>query len=261
MKDERRERFTVAPCKPPPGSGSFPGLIRPSCCRPLPPALASANPRLRIGLPAGPWGYPSPHNRPTGGRLRHHATHVRGAEESVSAQDHAVTIADRLARKAPHLLWLLVVVAKARQKCLSRLGMPEPGTPRIAALTVDCRHVLLSDAETITQLGTTSAEESDVAIHSRWVETLGSEAISRRFFQALQGLVTTRRREPPGRANFAIRRDVALLHMSRLLFLAFLEERSWLDGDRRFLARVFDGCMATVAGSSAGCWSRCSSGR
>ena len=167
------------------------------------------------------------------------------AEESVSGRDHAVTIADRLARKAPHLLWLLVVVAKARQEVLVAAWNAGASTPRVAALTVDCRHVLPSDAETITQLGTTAAGDSDVAIHARWVEMLGREAISRRFFQVLHGLVTQLATGASGRANIEVRREVALLHISRLLFLAFLEERSWLDGDRRFLARVFDGCMST----------------
>ena len=165
-------------------------------------------------------------------------------EESVSGRDHAVTIADRLARKAPHLLWLLVVVAKGRHEVLIAAWNAGAGTPRIAALTVDCRHVLPSDAETITQLGASAADDSDVAIHARWVEMLGREAISRRFFQVLQGLVMQLATGASGQASAAIRREVALLHISRLLFLAFLEERSWLDGDRRFLARVFDGCMA-----------------
>ena len=170
---------------------------------------------------------------------------VAAADECVSSRDQAVTIADRLARKAPHLLWLLVVVAKARQEVLVSAWNAGTGTPRLAALTVDCRHVLASDAETISQLGASAADDSDVEIHARWVEMLGREAISRRFFQALQGLVTQLATGATGRANIEIRREVALLHMSRLLFLAFLEERSWLDGDRRFLARVFDGCMTT----------------
>src|SRR3972149_1536762 len=36
------------------------------------------------------------------------------------------------------------------------------------------------------------------------------------------------------------RRAIALLYASRLLFLAFLEAKGWLDGDREFLRHAFD---------------------
>ena len=36
------------------------------------------------------------------------------------------------------------------------------------------------------------------------------------------------------------RHELALLHVSRLLFLSFLETKGWLNGDRRFLANGFD---------------------
>ena len=44
------------------------------------------------------------------------------------------------------------------------------------------------------------------------------------------------------------RRELALLAASRLLFLSFLEAKGWLDGDRAFLARQFDACMARGGG-------------
>jgi hypothetical protein len=37
--------------------------------------------------------------------------------------------------------------------------------------------------------------------------------------------------------------ELALLHLSRLLFLSFLETKAWLDGDRHFLANGFTRCM------------------
>jgi len=160
-------------------------------------------------------------------------------DDSTPAREHAGQIAAGLSKKAPHLLWLLVVVAPARCEVVVAAWHAGTGTPRVAALAVDGRHAVASDAEIVRALSA-SRDGSDIVTHARWVEILGREAISRRFFFALQSLVTRLATGASGRAPLEIRRDIALLHVSRLLFLAFLEERGWLDGDRRFLARMFD---------------------
>ena len=43
----------------------------------------------------------------------------------------------------------------------------------------------------------------------------------------------------------ADRAELALIATSRLLFLSFLQAKGWLDGDRAFLSRRFDACMAS----------------
>jgi hypothetical protein len=45
-----------------------------------------------------------------------------------------------------------------------------------------------SDAETLCAL-TAVVGESDLVTHSRWLDVLGREAITRRFFSALQNVV------------------------------------------------------------------------
>ena len=57
--------------------------------------------------------------------------------------------------------------------------------PRIAALVVDRARVIDSDAETLRALGA-SMQERDILTHARWVEILGREALSLRFYRALE---------------------------------------------------------------------------
>ena len=167
------------------------------------------------------------------------------AVETVPLREQAARLADRLSRAAPHLLWLLVLVARDRQDIVIAAWHAGSGPVRIAALIVDGHGVLPSDAETLDALQASLHGIQDLEVHAQWVEILGREGISRRFFLALEQLVRRLGDGAIGDADSPLRRDVALLYVSRLLFLAFLQEREWLDGDRRFLVRAFDQCMAT----------------
>ncbi|HUF29627.1 MAG TPA: DNA methyltransferase, partial [Gemmatimonadaceae bacterium] len=89
---------------------------------------------------------------------------------------------------------------------------------------------------------------ADVEVHARWLEILGRDALTARFYQALEELVRQMAAEPARRCPPDERRALALLHVSRLIFLAFLETRGWLDGDARFLARAFERCLAHGGG-------------
>ena len=164
--------------------------------------------------------------------------------DATALREQAARIADRLSRKAPHLLWLLALTAPDGGNLILAAWHATSGQPRIAALVVNAGALVASDAESLDALKTTLAGTSDVEIHAQWLEVLGRESISRRFFLSLQGLVHQLADGSSGGQGPDRRYEVALLYVSRLLFLAFLEERGWLDGDRRFLARTFDECMA-----------------
>jgi hypothetical protein len=168
------------------------------------------------------------------------------AGAGVPMRERTARLADRLARKAPHLLWLLALLDTDRRELVVAAWQSGAPSLRIGALIVDCRHVLPSDVETLTALSVSMSDApGDVELHARWVELLGREAISRRFFQALQTSVTALAEGADGTATLDVRREVALLHVSRLLFLSFLEARGWLDSDPRFLARTFDDCLTS----------------
>jgi hypothetical protein len=161
-----------------------------------------------------------------------------------AGREQAARLAERLSRKAPHLLWLLALLVADRRELVVAAWQPGTGSaPQVAALVVDCREVLPTDGETLATVAA-SLEGSDLEVHGRWVEILGRESISRRFFLTLRILVARLAEGASGKGSVGARREVALLYVSRLLFLAFLEAKGWLDDDRRFLARTFDECVA-----------------
>ena len=168
----------------------------------------------------------------------------RGAD----LREKVTALAARLTARAPHLFWLVIGVERAGTALTLATWSGERARPRIAALTVDRRHVVPSDAETLCALATAS-DTDDMMTHTRWVEVLGRDALTRRFYRALDGVVTHLAEGAVTQASGADRREIALLWLSRLVFLSFLETKGWLDGDRRFLARHFETCTGRAGGA------------
>jgi hypothetical protein len=170
---------------------------------------------------------------------------------TASADDVRETIralARRLTAASPLPHWLLCVQG-ARDDIGVAVWSVEHGTPRIAALVVDPRHVKESDAETLCALAAArDGGHPDALVHTRWLEILGRDALSRRFYRRLESGVSTLASTARGRATAEVRSELALLVTSRLLFLTFLESKGWLDADRAFLRRHFDRCMTDGGG-------------
>lgn len=161
--------------------------------------------------------------------------------------DETRRIATRLAARAPQILWLALVTCPARRQTVVAAWGSDRSPPRPALLTIDPGRTLASDVDTLSALAAAAASE-DLLMHGRWLEVLGREAISRRFYHALERLVAALAESAPPQVALAPRREIALLNVSRLLFLAFLETRGWLDGDRDFLVHQFDLCMQRGGG-------------
>jgi hypothetical protein len=118
---------------------------------------------------------------------------------------------------------------------------------RVTALIVDQHAIVDSDCETLRTLRS-AAGATDTLAHSRWIEILGRESVSRRFFRELERLVglMSSSLHPLPHAEDAS--ELALLYASRLIFLCFLETKGWLNGDRGFLANSFADCMLRGGG-------------
>ena len=159
-----------------------------------------------------------------------------------SLRDVLARIAARLASRAPYLLWMVAAIHRPSAQIALASWSADRVPPRLAALLCDRAHVVESDAETLCALAAAS-QGPDVMVHARWLELLGRESLTRRFYRALERTVRTMAEHAIGRATLDERREVALLYVSRLLFLSFLEAKGWLDGDHGFLARRFDACM------------------
>ena len=163
-------------------------------------------------------------------------------------RERVTAAAARITARAPQLLWLVIAVERGGTTLAIATWTADRARPRVAALTVDRRRVVPSDAETLCALAT-ATDGDDVMTHTRWVEVLGRDALTRRFYRALDSVVTHLAEAATTRASEGDRRDIALLWLSRLLFLSFLETKGWLDGDRRFLARHFESCAGRSGGA------------
>ena len=154
-------------------------------------------------------------------------------------------LASSLSTRAGAVLWLLVGCTPNGDvglACWTAGTRP----PRLAALVVHRERIVASDAESLCALAA-AAGGDDLLVYTRWCELLGREALSRRFYRTLEQRVSGLADSLPRMAH-ADRAELALLAASRLLFLSFLEAKGWLDGDRAFLARRFDACMASGGG-------------
>ena len=154
--------------------------------------------------------------------------------------------AHRLAQHTPHVLWVVIATQPESSSVAIAAWSVDRRPPRVAALVAQRDRVVDSDAETLATL-TAAADpraDADVLTHRRWLEILGREALTRRFYRSLELRVDSLA-GALDRGTPEERRDLALLYSSRLLFLCFLEAKGWLDGDRTFLSRAFDACMTT----------------
>ena len=155
-------------------------------------------------------------------------------------------IANALTRTASQLLWLVVAIREAWAD-LALLCWGSAGL-RVRVVSLVCRRdrVVQSDAETLCTLADVArASESDLLTHARWLDVLGREAITGRFFRALERIVDELAASLTGRIERGERRELALLYISRLIFLSFLETKGWLDGDFSFLATSYSRAMDT----------------
>ncbi len=75
-------------------------------------------------------------------------------------------------------------------------------------------------------------------------ELLSTEAAGDRFFRALGTILGTMANELDPKIPVDDRRNVALLSVTRILFLYFVQAKGWLNGERRFLRRHLDEALA-----------------
>ena len=166
---------------------------------------------------------------------------LHGIPPAASLREYLQRLSRRLAARAPHVLWLVAAVDR-RATQAGLLTISATAGPRVAAFLWEPARVVDSDAETLCALAAVRGDE-DVLVHGRYGEILGREALTRRFYRALDVRIAALAASMPERLSRDDARAVSLLYASRLLFLRFLEAKGWLDGDRDFLASRFDACM------------------
>lgn len=165
------------------------------------------------------------------------------AEGHASLRDVVQRLARRLSARTPHILWLLALVDQRTGQAALVAWTPTPsGAPRVAAFRWEPERVVDSDAETLRALSAGSAGHESLR-HAHWLEVLGRDAMTRRFFRVLDGRVGSLAASLPRMVLADDAREVALLYVTRLLFLHFLQAKGWLDGQPSFLADRLDECL------------------
>ena len=151
-------------------------------------------------------------------------------------------LAGRLSSRTPHVVWVIVLMHRESRQLAIAAWYSGRAAPRVVALVASQDKIVDSDSETLCAMAD-AASDSDIATHSRWLEILGRETVSRNFFRAMQSSVAQLASSLSPSVRDSTGSDLALLCLSRLLFLSFLETKGWLDGDHAFLANQFADCM------------------
>jgi hypothetical protein len=162
-----------------------------------------------------------------------------------TVRDTIARLAARLSSRTPHILWVLVIIQRDSRQIAIGAWYSGRTAPRVVALVAAQERIVDSDSETLCALSA-AASDSDIATHSRWLEILGRETVSRNFFRAMQEAVAQLAASLTPIVVTHDAMELALLCLSRLLFLSFIETKGWLNGDHAFLANQFADCM--VAG-------------
>lgn len=141
---------------------------------------------------------------------------------------------------------LLIMNEPGRQRVT--LGISAPGAPLCHAV-LEPRHIRLSDIELVAELVRCSSEADTVAA-VRMTTALGRARLGHRFFRDIVGVRDMVARGWTGvpREAHGERDALALLLLSRLMFLYFLQRRGVLDNNPRFMPELLAEALAGGAG-------------
>jgi hypothetical protein len=158
-------------------------------------------------------------------------------------RESLAAVANALARHCPQLLWIVVAIARPRRELAIACWSTNHSRTRIVSLVCNQDRLFQSDAETLCALSTAAAD-TDLTTHARWLDVLGREAITRRFFRTLRAVVGELADSLGVGISRSDRLELALLYTSRLIFLSFLETKGWLNGDFGFLSSGYSRCIS-----------------
>ena len=156
-------------------------------------------------------------------------------------------VASIVGTRVPELFVLLVGIDSLHRQVGIAVFESMRSRTRVSALIVDLKNIVDSDAETVCALAAARSESSALT-YSRWCEILGRDSINRRFFRELERVVSGLAASLNPSVDRKSADELALICISRLLFLSFLETKGWLDRDHGFLGNKFAECM--IAGGS-----------
>jgi len=195
-------------------------------------------------VPPGPWLGTAPAEAAGVVRAALVARHDAFRVFALEARDPERAVraaAQRLAAQAERGLACALGAAPRRLLCAGWRAAARGPVIRVAAIPLE--RPLGSSLETLERFSP-RPRETALALSLRVGEALASEAVTPRFFRAFRATLerlTDRLTAPRSRTE---RHALALTTFTRVLFLYFVQGKGWLDGDRRYLIRRFDDCVA-----------------
>ncbi len=144
-------------------------------------------------------------------------------------------IAHRLARRGQ--IGILLADDIAHQRRLVAVTVDPVRTATFPLFAIDALP-LLRIADAARRPAATLLEQA-----LAFADAVDLDAAGRRTFRLLHQLIARAVDALPARVPADERRAWALVQVTRLLFLRFVESEGWLDGNRRFLAEQLDRCL------------------
>lgn len=202
------------------------------------PVFEELPPASRAPLGLGP-----PENGVTAAAIvgRHGGLRLYGVTLREPSRAHVADVCERLARAAPGQQQLLLVLGTPPDVLAVAAAVPAASGLRARQLRLSLARPSAVAAEILSGLAPRPAETA-LALSARAADVLAEEGLTSRFFsefsrmheraaQALEGVP---------RATSNERRDLALVMLTRVLFLYFVQARGWLAGRSDFLPSLLD---------------------
>jgi len=147
--------------------------------------------------------------------------------------------AERLARRFGRRGRMCLVLALDPRSCRLAVAVGFDGCPR---LEVDLAGPSSEAVASLTRL-TATAEGGSLAFAARAADALAAETVGRRFFRVFRATLDRVAAGLPGPMHAEDRHGLALLQLTRILFLYFIQTKGWLGGRERFLAEEVERCL------------------
>ena len=158
------------------------------------------------------------------------------AIESRSPERDAKRLALRLSRRGR----MCLVFALDPRSCRLALAVGFDSCP---SLEVDLNRPSAEAVASLSRLAAT-AEGGSLAFAARAADALAAETVGRRFFRVFRATLDRMAAGLPGPMPGEDRHGLALLQLTRILFLYFIQTKGWLAGRDRFLAEEVEKCLA-----------------
>jgi len=124
------------------------------------------------------------------------------------------------------------------------LAAPRLGAPGVTKLLVVSLTTASAEAAALLEALRPAAGGNALGHALRVADVLASEAVGNRFFTAFRMILERMAGSLDRRHSAADRRMLALLALSRVLFLYFVQVRGWLDGRPDYLRTLLDDTLA-----------------